>query len=273
MTDYPPAHASVYGDSGAGKSTFASTWPKPMLVFCFDPYGKDGPYLKRGEPGELMIDQFNTPIRHVKSRKTGETIIQLEYYHNDFGTPELQTFSGDKGYAWSRFKYEVPPDAYWRFLHRMAVFHQEYEQWQTVVADSTTFMEIGARKWDQYVMNPQTKDPRQWWASSTDSLEEMLMVRFGGLPMNVVVLSHIDEGKDEAHGFFVRNPALPGRLRKNLAAAYGEFYRAYVDDDGAGGKSYELQTSQTKMWNAATQIDAPDPCLQHYQQLWANHGG
>ncbi len=270
MTDYPPAHAAIYGDSGAGKSTFASTWPKPMIVFCFDPHGKDGPYLKRGIPSELMADQFGTPIRHVMSRKTGETIIQLEYYHNEFGDPQVIEMGGA---VRGRIGYKEQPDAYWRFLHRMAGLHQEYDTWRTVVADSTTFMELAARKWDQYVMNPTTKEPRQWWASSTDSLEEMLMIRFGGLPMNVVVLSHIDEGKDEVHGFFVRNPALPGRLRKNLAAAYGEFYRAYVDDDGSGGKDYLLQTAQTKMWNASTQIDAPDPCLQHYQQLWANHGG
>ena len=35
----PFAHAIAYGDSGGGKSTFAATWPKPMVVFFFDPFG------------------------------------------------------------------------------------------------------------------------------------------------------------------------------------------------------------------------------------------
>ena len=35
----------IYGDPMAGKSTAAATFPKPMLVFCFDPRGKELPYL------------------------------------------------------------------------------------------------------------------------------------------------------------------------------------------------------------------------------------
>jgi len=37
----------VYGDTGTGKSTFAASFPKPLLVFCFDPAGKDIPYWKK----------------------------------------------------------------------------------------------------------------------------------------------------------------------------------------------------------------------------------
>lgn len=43
----PPIHALLYGDSGVGKSTMAATFPKPMLVHCFDPFGKDLPYRKK----------------------------------------------------------------------------------------------------------------------------------------------------------------------------------------------------------------------------------
>lgn len=275
---FPPIHAAIYGDSGAGKTTFASTFPKPMLVFCFDPFGKESPYLKRGTPSELMVDQFGTPIRQVKSRRTGEMIIQIEYYHNTFSKPDLMLSRGrESGKERGRITYDVSDqtlvDAYWRFLHRMSIFQQEYGQWNTVVADSTTFMEIAARKYDQYIMNPMTGDPRQWWASSTDALEEMLMIRFGGFPMNVVTLSHIDEQKDEAHGFFVRNPAMPGRMRKSYAAGYGEFYRAYIDRGENSERMYLLQTRSDNMWNASTQIPAPDRCPQHYTALWGEWEG
>jgi hypothetical protein len=38
----------VYGEPGSGKTTFAATWPKPLLVIFFDPIGKDLPYLELG---------------------------------------------------------------------------------------------------------------------------------------------------------------------------------------------------------------------------------
>ena len=40
-----PIHCLVYGQPGTGKSTFAATFPKPMLVFMFDSFGKEMPYL------------------------------------------------------------------------------------------------------------------------------------------------------------------------------------------------------------------------------------
>jgi len=42
----PFVHCFTYGDAGTGKSTFAATWPKPMLVIMFDGPGKDIPFWK-----------------------------------------------------------------------------------------------------------------------------------------------------------------------------------------------------------------------------------
>lgn len=55
---HPPIHVLVYGDFGSGKSTFAATFPKPQLIFCFDAYGKEMPYLKGGEVSDLFSDEF-----------------------------------------------------------------------------------------------------------------------------------------------------------------------------------------------------------------------
>ena len=52
----PALHALVYGDTGAGKSTFLASFPKPMYVMHFDGLGKDGPYLQYGEDGGLKND-------------------------------------------------------------------------------------------------------------------------------------------------------------------------------------------------------------------------
>ena len=52
---HKPTHTIAYGDSGVGKSTFAATYPKPMLVFAWDPHGKDLPYQKGAQSvGELQ---------------------------------------------------------------------------------------------------------------------------------------------------------------------------------------------------------------------------
>ena len=250
MIDHAPTHTIVYGDSGAGKTTFASTYPKPALVFAFDPFDKATPYLKRGEAKPYATDERGTPVREVYSKKTGALLIRVEWY-----------VEGDL----------TAPEAYARFLARLKTFQDEYDAWKTCVIDSVTFMELTARKWHQYRLNPKAKEPRQWFAGSTDLVEEMLMGRFATLPMNVIVISHVDEDKDEMHGTFVRSPKMPGqRLRKGVMAGYGELYRAYVGKYEDGSRAYLLQTRSDAMWNAASQITAPDPCEQQYAALWAD---
>lgn len=45
----PPIHVVDYGDPGSGKSTSWATFPKPLLVFLFDPITKGNVYLKPTE--------------------------------------------------------------------------------------------------------------------------------------------------------------------------------------------------------------------------------
>lgn len=243
-----PIHTLLYGDSGSGKSTCAATYPKPILVWAFDPPGKDTPYLNRGESGELQTDDLGTPIRDVLSRKTGKLLIRVEHYvDRDFKEAE----------------------AYHRFLTRMTHFQTEYADWATVVFDSVTFAELCARKWFQYKLNPTAKDGRQWFGGSTDLIEEMLMGRLAALPMNVVVCAHVDEDKDELHGTFVRTPKMPGqRLRKGVMAAFSEVYRTFITTDEQGQRVHLLQTRGDKQWAASSQINAPDPCWPDYKALW-----
>lgn len=241
-----PYHWLLYGDSGSGKSTGIATWPKPMIVFAFDPFGKETPYLKKGTPTGLSQDSLGTPFREVVSKK-GELLIRLEYFID--AEPEL-------------------PIAYPRFLKRIRDFQSEYGQWATAVVDSITFMELAARKWHQYGLNPTAREPRQWFSGSTDLLEEMLMIRFGSLPMNVCIAAHVDEDKDEAMGTFVRNPKAPGRMRKSLGAGYSELYRAYAVRGERGDLEYWWQTKPDKQYSASSQIGAPDPCPPVYSAIW-----
>jgi hypothetical protein len=246
----PPIHCTIYGDTGSRKSTFAGTFPKPIAVNCFDPHGKDTPYLRLGVPTELEIDdRFGTYFREVYS-KQGEVIVRLDYFID--ADPKR-------------------PTAYRSFLSRMQAFHDEYDQWKTIVNDSVTFMEFICRKNEQYHLNPTAKDARQWWGGSTNELEEMLLGTFGALPLNVVNICHIDEDKDEFNGVISRKPKAPGRLGKGIAAGYGEMYHAYVARaTPQSEREWLLQTQPDAMWMASTQIGAPDPCAPHYEALWEN---
>jgi len=256
----------AYADTGVGKSTFAATFPKPMLVFMWDPHGKDWPYRK-DEQGNALPDsglqqypingangQLMVPYRDVQHP---QGIVRIEYYHNeDIDNPTvIQTF---------------------RF--RLAILHHEYQAWQTVVTDSVTFMELAARKWEEKVMNPQTKfakgtDTRQWFAGSTDTLEEILLMRYASLPMNTVICCHIEEKGILKGGELLRGPSAPGRLSKKseLSMAFQEQYHLFTARDQNGQIARYVQTVNDGEWTATTQIGAPDMCYPHYLSLWQNY--
>jgi len=262
---FPPIHAMVYSDTGIGKSTFARTFPKPMLVFCFDPMGKDFPYRKDLQ-GNMLPDSgllsypinvaqgaVEVPYRDVQDP---EGVIRIEYYHDD---PET-------------------PGAINMFRYRLANLHLEYANWQTIVTDSITFMELSARKWEEKVMNPLTKyakgtDTRQWFAGSTDTIEELVIMRYASLPMNVVICCHIDERTNMRSGEILRGPFAPGRLSKRgeLSAAFQEQYHLYSGRGEDGQMIRFLQSENDGDWVATTQIGCPNDCYPHYLSLWKNY--
>ena len=52
----PPIHLLVYGNAGAKKSMLAATFPQPILVVMCDAIGKDGPYLRAGNPQKMKMN-------------------------------------------------------------------------------------------------------------------------------------------------------------------------------------------------------------------------
>jgi hypothetical protein len=249
------------GDYGAGKSTFANTFPKPMLIMFFDAFGKDFPYLQNGTVSELFSDAKADWVRTVHSAKQPDRLLKrIEYYHElSWVEPvEVQRKAG-------KSVRDVNPTAYNTFLKRMAGFHHEYTDWATIVLDSATPLEIAARRWDQFVLNPGAEDGRQWYGASKDMLERMLFTRFAGFPMNVVVLCHIDDEKFEHQGKQRRVPMLPGKLRGSLGSQYQEVYHQFVSDQG----EYLLQTRTDALFACTSAIQAPNPSPAHYEALWA----
>lgn len=261
MPDRPALHVLAYGDFGSGKSTLADSFPNPKLVCCFDAHGKDMPYRKGPYViGDLKVDGYGTSYREVHSRK-GTLLKRIEYYHDtDWIAPKTTQLKA------GTIVKDMEPNAYPRFMQRMAAFNDEADQWKTVILDSVTSMEIAARRWDQFVINPNAEDARRWYFNSKDLLERMLLGRFAGLPMNVVVLAHIDDEKYENQGIARRMPMAPGKLRGSLPSQYAEVYRSYADATG-----HWLQTRSDNIWAASSQIEAPSPCEPHYQLLWSGY--
>ena len=247
------SHTLIYGEFGSGKSSGAATWEKPLLTCFFDPMYKERPYLymRSGKPRGVITRSVegSVPVDEVRAPESGELLVRVEHY---LDTDVKQ------------------PRAYADFLARMHVLREDIERWdiKTVAIDSVTFMELAARKEQQYRINPMAREPRQWFAGSTDTLEEVLMVHLGTLPVNVVVVAHVDEDRDELHGTMVRNPAAPGRLRKRAPAGYSEVYRAYVQREGDSESVYLWQTRSDQFYNALSLFNVPNPCLQGYRELW-----
>lgn len=253
-----PIHCFCYGESGVGKSTFAATWPKPMRVFHFDPYGKDIAYITAcieagGKPGEVYQhgDNFFLDLEFP------DGLIRIQYFHD-----------GDMD----------APTAYQRFTEALSTFRQhESGQYKTIVLDSVTSMGLAARKREEKVLNPfkrfeKNKDMRQWWAASTDALEEVLCGAFGAFQENVLVLLHVDKDTSVIGGQVTRGPGAPGRLSSNnvLGAYFQEQYYLMTYRDEAGNLHRAMQTSNRDGYQATSLIKAPDPCYPHYESLWVN---
>lgn len=219
---------------------------------------------KVSEVRTYQVGNYLIPYRDIE-RVDG--VIRVEYYHDD--DPDN-------------------PTAYSKFRTRMAMLQGEYETWKTIVTDSITYMELSARKYDEKVLNPlppgATKyrgikgsgvDPRQWFGASTDALEEMLCIRYPGLPMNVVIICHVNEKRNEVSGEIIRMPFAPGRLsdRKLLNAAYQEQYYCYTGRDQDRNRVHLIKTQNDGQWSATTQIAAPDPCYPDYESLWQEWPG
>lgn len=251
---YPHSSWLVYSDPGAGKSHFAATFPKPMLVFNTDPRGKAMPYFRRGVAGEMSVDAFGTECQTIVSAKSGDKIIQLEYYQDANPRGGIDTV-----YAYERLE------------ERLVALPDEIGEgkWETVVLDSLSFLEYQVRKLHQYKLNPESnqghvQDARQWYNSSSEVLEEFCYSRLTWLPVNVVVLAHVRDTKSNIRGNTTWTPEAPGVKGRKLPGAFAEVYVIHSTSEGR-----YLQTVNDTSFIATSQIGAPDGCEPHYKSLWS----
>lgn len=247
----PTIHVGCMGESCSGKSTFAATFPKPLLVVSLDPYGKDQAYLDTGVVDPTRYTgEVGQPITVVKSRKVPEaTLMQIEYFHDD--EPQQPKAFDMLWRRWPNLRQEVLDGV-----------------WKTVCLETFTALDLFARYRRTHGALACDKPN----ILATDDVEQMLS-RFNGLPCNLFVGCHIDKDMEVIDGKAVRVPMGPGRLRKGFAALFAsELYRTYaVDDpDHAGESIYQLQTKRSSEFWCGTRIGAPNPCFPAYRELFVN---
>lgn len=185
--------------------------------------------------------------------KEKELLIRLEYYQD--AEPEK-------------------PEAWQAFEERTTGFDPVAEGYQTVVCDSQTFMAMRKRNDCQFRTMKKAKDPRRWYAETTDAIERHLMGKWASFRCNVVLTCHVSQEKDEVHGSFLFAPMASGRLSKGLPAGYAEVYHAYADyDKKLQESSWGLQTTGDNRFSACTQIQAPSGCEPDYEALWEDFTG
>lgn len=256
---HEPIHVIVYGDTQAGKTTFAATFPKsaqrPMWVALFDPPDKAMPYYRKGEVGPIEKGEFGR-YRSVMN-KDGKEIIRVNFFH------DLRLL-----------KAKPKVTAYSLFLKAMDRMYEEVDQWSTIVIDSVTYLDLCARNYEQFVTNPSAREPRQWRAGAADAIERVVMCGLAYVAeCNVVVIAHTGNKEVQVHMDTVHTLAAPGRLQKNMPTGYGELYHAVIvkDEDDDENFIHQLQTKPTDEFFAGSLIQAPNPCEPTYKALW-HHG-
>lgn len=256
---HDPRGFFVYADPGRMKSTFAASFPKPMLVLALDPSPKLDPYRRRGKRGATIVYD-GTPIEFVmSSRQPGCAAIQIEQYY-------------DTDYSDARHLF-----AWERFVARLPSIHEDCQNntWATVVLDSVSTLELCVRKYEQYKNNPisnqgNKQDARQWYNSSGAAIQEVCY-NLGWLPnTNVVVLAHVRMHQDRVREHILWSPEMPGSYSRRVPGLFGEIYTIHFDPTAEQfERRYFLQTNNNGEYVAATQIPAPDGAVPHYNELWA----
>lgn len=249
---HAPIHLLVCADAFAGKSTFARTFPKPMLVTCFDALDKVEPYLAAGRVGDLYTESNGMRSRLVYAPDSDEAIIKIEHYLD---------WDPEKPQAWIKFR------------ERVRKLPSEAEQWATWVIDSVTNAEFYARLESMFVINTMSNagneaHGKKHYGHSKEQIEINLMARVAWMPMNVVAIAHYDDAPDDMEAGKMKNPSVPGKLTKRLPAGFGEMYRLvpYVDEKGM--RRPWLQTRPGDGYNAGSVIGVANGCPATYEALW-----
>ena len=153
----------------------------------------------------------------------------------------------------------------------------EQQNWATLVVGSLSSASVESRLREQFVVNPQFKDPRKWYGAATEYVERLIHFQ-KNLACNVIYITHIGKDKDEVGGEYLFTPDLPGRLSWSAGRWFNEIYRVFIQRDENGVAHRFVQTDGDGRYHCKTHIDADmyvrlgDMCS-GYESLWKNWKG
>lgn len=272
---YPQQNWLLCSRSGGGKTTAVATWPKcpqhQMLVFMFDPYGKDQPLLDQGKPTGVTLGLDGTPWQYVLN-DAGEPIITIGYFFDL--NPARRDFANHE-------------TAYERF--QATTLNEDLNSFGTIVVDSLGGFTSAVMRGDKYKFNKITKKGNeqhgaQHYAAAMSAIYDDVMGTLCWTTTNFVCCVHTNtapqtrmdnkphpkaggreqvEGEKLLYGFDA-----PGQLSMNLSRAFSEIY--HVHRDYQRRVSY-FQTVENENYPAQTHIGAPDMCVAEYERLWGGY--
>lgn len=208
------------GDSGIGKTCFAATFPKPLLLDFDNKADSAAAFLKsRG-----MLEQLNS--------------VEVEQFAPQLGVSPIDRLS--------------------KIINEKLIPQQRTGkmEFETLILDSiTTFS--GATLAHIVKTNPgikrnETKQGPQPGLQDYGILRrefQRLIPGLLSLPCNVVMLAHIAVEKDEATGQIFRHAMMDGSFARELPIYFKEVWRLYTKD----GKRL-AQTQSDHMFNVRSQI-------------------
>lgn len=210
----------VYGQSGAGKTVFATGAPKPLVLDFDGKVSSAASFYSVNEPSKLKEisyeDMTDAPGQPRPFRRFKAVLAQLQ-----------------KDAAEGKLAHE------------------------TVIVDSLTLF-IDALMADIMAENPGVKRVNGVPALQDFQIMNIqfkdVMSQLLSLPCHVIVIGHITSETNQETGKIFWKPLVPGKLADRLPQVFTEVYRAYVVYQKGGQAEYVMQTSSDGDYVCRTQI-------------------
>jgi hypothetical protein len=209
----------IYGDFGTGKTTLATTCPRPVFIDCFDPGGTKTRAL------QPLID-------------SGDIIVDAQWQGDSWRDPYAYM-------EWEKAMEDRQREGLWDYIGTYML--DSITRW----ADSMMW-EILRRgtpgKGTRKGKNPELQDYGVQQLTAIDWLGQ-----FMSLPCHVVVTGHIGLVKDEVTGGFETGLLLAGKLSEKVPNVFDEKYITWAKDSPKGVE-YKLQTKNDGRYKAETRM-------------------
>jgi len=191
----------LYGPSGTGKTTLASTFPNPVFVDLDD--------------GMLSLE--------------GQDITYYTLNSHPSSDPDLIKMIGEK--------LAISDDAYAKSVEVIEQLCNTFTEKDTLVIDSITFLNDYALA--TVLASENQKKPRiQDWGAA-QKLIESIVSNINFADCNIVVIAHEQFVKDDESGFISWLPMTIGKLATKLPIYFDEVYHCYAER-GKGVHKHEM---------------------------------